>query len=366
MRIHNTILAFLSMTGSLLGWVASPNQARAQDVEDVLIETYDGVNLRARQYKAASSSTKNNACVIVMHAYQKEPTKGDLNGLSKELAKEGYHVIQFDFRFHGGKPTDVIPGVFWNEYYNKQYITGATRRPARSELTLKDIRNAKEYYPMLVNDIMAVRTYLDVQNDLGKVNTSSVYLVGCGDAVCNGFVYLTSEFYREREVPNVPIPPTFVSANRTLFPANAQSCGQDIAGAIWLSPVRHQSMSQNTLENLTTNYRLANRLREIPMLFVSGEKDSKGKEGAKFFFDKVLVAQPRSGSSLAKLPLTYNREIKGTNLTDAELLGKGLDTEKTIIEFMTAVDKDRKNKVAVPKRGYTKPLPVQFKSFGIN
>ena len=90
-----------------------------------------------------------------------------------------------------------------------------------------------------------------------------------------------------------------------------------------------------------------------PMLFLHGEKDVKGKEGAKFFFDKVLVAQPKSGSRLAKLPLTYNREIKTTALAEAELLGKNLGTEEKIIEFLTAVDKDRKNKVAIPKRGYT-------------
>ena len=68
---------------------------------------------------------------------------------------------------------------------------------------------------------------------------------------------------------------------------------------------------------------------------------------------------------LSKLPLTYKYEIKGTQLAEAELLGKNLGTEDKIVEFMAAIDKDRKNKAAIPKRGYTKPLPVQFQTFGI-
>ena len=367
MWIRARFLSITAFAGVAVGLSTFAPVSRAQNtaaVEDVLIETYDGVKLRGKQYTGANKG-KNNSVVIIMHAYQKEPSKGDLGGLAKKLAGEGYHVLQFDFRFHGGKPMDVTPGIFWNDPFNKQHIKGATNKPPRSELTLKDIKTPKDYYPMLVNDVMAARTYLDAQNDLGKVNTSTVYLIGAGDAASIGFLYMTAEWYREREVPNIPIPPVYVSTNRGLFP-NSQSCGGDIAGAVWLSPARHPSMSQNTIENFTSKYQGSIRLREeTPMLFISGEKDAKGKEGAKFFFDKVLVAQPKSGSRLAKLPLTYNREVKSTILSEAELLGKGLETETMITEFLTAIDKDRKNKVAIPKRGYTKPLPVQFQSFGV-
>lgn len=334
-------------------------------VEDLSIETTDGVKLRGKFYTGNQAEGKNGACVILMHAYQKEPTKGDWVGVANLLANKGYHVVQFDFRFHGGKTMDVIPTLFWENQFNAQNITGADKKPPRSELTFKDIRRPKEYYPALVNDIMAVRTYLDAQNDLGKVNTSTVYLLGAGDAASIGFLYMTAEWYREREVPNVGLPPVNISANRGLF-GSSQPCGIDLAGAVWLSPARHLSMPQATIENFTSRY--ATRLREeTPMLFISGEKDAKGKEGAKFFFERVLVAQPKPGSAskLAKLPLTYNREIKATNLAEAELLGKGLGTEDMIVEFMAAIDKDRKNKVAIPKRGYTKPLPVLFKTFGV-
>ena len=279
------------------------------------------------------------------------------------LAANGFNVVQFDFRFHGQR-TDVQPAIFWNDQFNKMHVTGANRRPQPSELTFKDIKNPNTYYPMLVNDVMAVRTYLDLQNDSGKVNTSSVYLIGTGDAVSVGFLYMTAEWFREREVPNVAVPPLFVSSKRQIF-LGSQPCGRDLTGAIWISPTRHPSMSQSTIENFTTKYPSAAPMRETPMLFIHGEKDTKSKEGSKFFFEKVLVAQPKPNSRLAKLPQTFQREIKGTQLAEAELLGKNLGTEEMIIKYLEDVDKDRKSKVQIAKRGYTKPLGVQLSSFGV-
>ena len=357
MRIRALLLsaAFALAVPSIVGAVAP---------SDISIETYDGVELRGKFYQANTAKNKNNGCVILMHGYQKDPTKGDWKGLADLLTANGFNVVQFDFRFHGQR-TDVQPSIFWNDPFNKTHITGATRKPPRSELTFKDIKNPKDYYPMLVNDVMAVRTYLDTQNDSGKVNTSSVYLIGTGDAVSVGFLYMTAEWFREREVPNVGLPPMVVSSNRRIF-LGAQPCGRDLAGAVWISPLRHPSMSQTTIENFTTKYPSATPMREeTPMLFIHGEKDTKSKDGSKFFFEKVLVAQPKPNSRLAKLPQTFQREIKGTQLAEAELLGKNLGTEEMIIKYLEEVDKERKGKVQIPKRGYTKPLAVQLASFGV-
>jgi hypothetical protein len=340
---------------------------RAPSAEDIQIETYDGVKLRGVYYAANATKQKNNACVLMLHPYTKDNKPDGWVGLAKKLADEqGYHVVTFDFRFHGGKAMDVVPDIFWKDPTNKSQMLGATRKPPKSELTFKDIRNPKDYYPMLVNDVMAARTYLDVLNDQGKVNTSTVYVVAAGDAAALAFFYMTAEWHREREVPNVPVPPIAVQGNRPLF-INSQPAGRDIAGAVFLSPTRHPSISASTIEGFLSNprYQATQMRTETPMLFVNGDKDTKGKEGSKFFFDKVLVANPKSGSSLPKLPLTYHRELKDVKLEGQELLGKGLDTEKMVAEFLTALDKDRKNKVAIPSRKYTKPLPVIMNTFGV-
>jgi hypothetical protein len=339
----------------------------AHAAEDIVIETFDGVKLRGVYYQANATKMKNNACVMMLHPYTKDGKAQGWVDLAKNLSEQqGYHVIAFDFRFHGGRTMDVIPDLFWNQPFNKSQITGATRKPPKSELSFKDIRNPRDYYPMLVNDVMAVRTYLDVLNDQGKVNTSTIYLVGAGDAASIAFLYMTAEWHREREVPNVAIPPSVVSAQRGLF-AGGTSAGRDIAGAVFLSPSRHPSMSSTAIENLVSNERYgAVQLRtETPMLFLNGEKDPKGREGSKYFFDKVLVANPKPNSRIQKLPLTYHVEIKDQKLAEMDLLGKGFETEAKIFEFLTALDKDRKNKVAIPNRKYTKPLPVIFQSYGV-
>jgi hypothetical protein len=335
--------------------------------EEIQIETYDGVKLRGVYYAADASKMKNNACIMMLHAYTKDTKQPGWPAFAKKLSEDGYHVISFDFRFHGTKSMDVIPDIFWKDPFNKSQVTGGTKKPPKSEITFKDLKNPKDYFPQLVNDCMAARTFLDVLNDQGKVNTSSLYIIGVGDAASIAMLYMTAEWHREREVPNVGIPPIFVSGGRPLF-VGTQPCGRDIAGAIFLSPARHPSMSASVIEGLLTNARYgATQLRtETPMLFINGEKDVKGKEGSKFFFDKVLVASPKTGSSLAKLPLTYHREIKDSKLAEVELLGKGLDTEKMVTDFLEAIDKDRKNKVAIPSRKYTKPLQVLFQSYGVD
>jgi hypothetical protein len=363
MRIRARLLSALAFAATALGLAAHAPKGRAQAAEDISVETYDGVKLRGRQY-ASSGKIKSNPVVILLHGYQKEPTKGDWSGLAEKLASAGYHVAQFDFRFHGQKPTEVLPASFWKENVNAKYVTGATKKPPRDELTLKDVRNAKDYYPMLVNDVMAVRTYLDIQNDTGRVNTSNVYLIGAGDAASVGFLYMAAEWYREREVPNIGIPPVLVAANRAPF-LNAPSCGKDLAGAIWLSPARHPSMSTSTVENLTSKY--APQMREeTPMLFLHGEKDTKGRDGAKFFYDRVLIAQPKPGARVAKLPQTKLEVIKGTQLAEADLLGKNLGTEDQIMKFLEETEKARKSGPPLPRRGYTRPLPVVYTSFGLN
>lgn len=365
MRIRARFLSVAAFAAASLGLAAHAPKGHAQAAEDISVETYDGVKLRGRQY-AGSGKIKSNPVVILLHAYQKEPTKGDWSGLAEKLATTGYHVVQFDFRFHGQKPTDVIPGTFWRENVNNKYVIGATRKPARDALTLKDVRNPKDYYPMLVNDIMAIRTYLDIQNDTGRVNTSNVYLIGAGDAASVGFLYMTSEWYREREVPNIGIPPAIVSANRGTF-LNAPSCGKDLAGAIWMTPARHPSMSESTVENFVTKFAAAAPLREeTPMLFLYGEKDTKGKKAAEFFYDKVLVAKPKPGARVSKLPQTKLEVVKNTQLAEADLLGKSLGTEDLILKFLDDTDKARKAGPPLPRRGYTRPLPVLYGSFGLN
>jgi hypothetical protein len=356
MRIFLTLFALV--------FVISSSASRA--AEDVIIETCDGVKLRGTFHPAAGMKAKErgNACIIMLHPYGKDYSKnqGWIDLAKKMSGDQGFNVLSLEFRFTG-KPNDISSDIFWKDNFNQRHVQGFGKKPPRTELSNKDVKSsqAKDYYPMLVNDVMAARVYLDSMNDAGKVNTSTVYLIGAGDAATIGFFYMTAEWFREREVPNVPVPPQTVSAARNLFPG-AQACGRDIAGAIFLSPQRHPSFPSNTLETFVRE-RAKSLRTETNMLFLNGENDPKGKEGSKFFFEKVLVGNSKS-TSLPKLTQTFHREIKGSKFAEAELLGKGLDTETNIINFIDAIEKERKTKVNVTRK-YSKPLQVILQDFGV-
>jgi len=365
--MRTCLLAWAAAAAAALPAAAQDKPAVKVDSEAESFETFDGVKLQGVFYKANPGKLKNNSVVILLHAFKApNPTKG-LDDLAKTLAADGYHVLQFTFRGHGSTPTDVTPDVFWKYRVNADYVTGARANPPKSAIVLKDLKgDGREYYPYLVNDVMAARVHLDRMNDNGAVNTSSVYLVGVGDAVDLGLFYATAEWYREAKKPNLApaFEPKIVSPARTL--QDTEVAGKDIAGAVWISPAKNPGMSDQSVKALLSKY--AVRLRdETPMLFLNGEKDAKGKAASKFYFNDVLVAVPRPGSKVAKLSQTFHVELKGPgeSLVGADLIGKKTGLEEKVLEFGGKVHEERKSKPPIPARGYTKPLLITPQQFGI-
>lgn len=348
--------------------VAAAPPAIAQAPSEELIETYDGVKLRGLFYKATTQ--KNNSVVMILHPYGQDPSKGDYDGLAKTLAGEGYHVLRFDFRGHG-KSTDIIPERFWKEPMNRQYVVGANRNPQKKEISFKDFR-ASQYFPTLVNDIAAARTWIDVKNDSREVNASTIYIIGAGDAATLGMLFITTEWHREgKEPPPVGfagIKPQYVSSRRGIV-QQIDPAGKDYGGTVFLSPMRHASVSSNTIEDWVSKYGRqtdGDMRKETPMLFIHGEKDREGESACKFFVNQVMVAAGKPTLRVEKLDFTFLRSVKGTVLKGVDLLGKNdtLGTEKMIIEFLAKMEEERKKKNPF-NRTYTKPLPIDLPSFGV-
>jgi hypothetical protein len=253
-----------------------------------------------------------------------------------------------------------VPTEFWKYKHNEEFVSGAAKNPPKATITLKDFKSEREYYPYLVNDIMAARVHLDRKNDNGQVNTSSVYLVGVGDAVNLGLFYATAEWYREAKKPNLPpaFEPKVIAPGRTL--QDSEVAGKDIAGAVWISPAKSPNISDQTAKAFVSRY--AVRLREeTPMLFINDEKDAKGRAASKFYFNDVLVATPRPGTKLTKLEQTFHKELKPggkTPLVGVDLIGKDTGLETDVLKFLGKVQEERKNKPPIPQRGYTKPLLI--------
>lgn len=357
-------LAFSALAATL--FVQTAPEARPQNVvpSDELIETADGVKLNGFFYKAQNS--KNGSCVILLHEPFTDPTKGNWDDLAKTLAKGGYHTLRFDFRGHG-KSKDLIPEKFWKEQLNHRELPGANKTPAKDTIEIKDFEKRRDYYPQLVYDIAAARNHLDKLNDDGQVNTSSVYLIGAGDATTLGMLFLATEWHREQKKPMLAFNQQkfFISANLSIA-AGGSPAGRDYGGAVWLTPKVMSGFNRNNIENWVARHgRDSNgdMRKETPMLFIHGEKDDAGKTAAKYFNDQVMVAAGKG--RLEKLDSTYIRDRKGTNLTGVSLLGKDdtLGTEKLILEFLDKMEELRRKKVRIT-REYTEPLRINLTSFG--
>ena len=355
---------------------APPPPAPAVDTSKVTAEeksfaSVDGVKLRGLFYK--SDKGGSGPVVILLHEYKKDPNESRWDGTARLLAASGFNAFRFAFRGHGDLRSlhskDIAPEEFFAGPYSgiNRGLVKAPNPATKNALEAgKDFPPA--YLPMLVQDLAAARTLLDQMNDAGECNTSSVYLLGAGDMVNLGFLFLASEWHREREKPkNIlgVVPP--VTSGRGLY-GDVGPAGQDYAGAVWLGPTTDPANFPTALVKRWVDEVSGLKVRnETPMLFLSGAQDAKGKAGATAFFDTILKANVKvagGGGALPKLVQTFKQEVKNTKSAGAALLGNNLGTETTVVSFLEAVEKERKNKPR-KSREFEKPLYIDVQSFGL-
>ena len=357
-------------------------QAAAQDKKydpptPEQITTADGVTLRGLFHKSPTAAKHRDQVVILMYppGGGRDMTKGDWAGLANRLTDEGYHVMRFDWRGHG-KSTEISDvKAFWQTSLtaptNIKYITGGTKMPPKNDFNaVKDLTPQKMagYFPVFVNDLAAIRVHLDKLNDTGDVNTSSVYLVGAGDAATIGMMWMVGESLRPAVYPTpneLGIQPRYTTVPQQLRVeiTQANSAGATIAGAVWLTPSRPKAGPTSDYVMKGWVSKLAQPIRDVPMLFLYGEKDGVGASQAKFFYHEVLVAEGR-GNLLQKLDKTFIREVKGTTLSGVALLGNDteLKTETRLVEYLGVIQKKRADTPRV-NRGFTSPYLFSLSYF---
>ena len=362
------LLAAALAAGAVPWPLTAPRPAAAQDdpnVKPIAFRTYDGVTIQGTLQKSAKGGS--SPVVMLMHGSADDPTKGDFPGLAKTLAEKGFNVLRFDFRGYG--QSTLIASKFWDDPINAAYMPRLARaRQPKAKLEAADFKTYRNgaYYPRLTSDVMAARVALDQLNDGGEVNTSSVYLIGSKDAATLGLLYLAAEWSRPQKLP-----PGLLNQLPLLLPRNRQNllgpgdacAGWDVAGAVWLSPARHPAVPLSVMQSWVQS---APDLRErTPMLFLYGDKDTRSRSEAKVFHDEVLAAGVR-GATATNLPLTQVRGIEKTGLAGVGLLGKQLGTEKLIIDYLEALEKERRNLIRIPNRSYSPPPPgINFPVFGV-
>ena len=361
--------------------VAAQPKGEAPAEESFL--TADGVQLKGL-FHATTKDAATAPVVILLYppGPDRDMTKGDWAGLAGRLNESGYHVFRFDWRGHG-KSTDIKdPKKFWtNPFLNggavnfNGYIKGGPpKKPLKNELFFKDLSptRADRYLPAYLNDLAAVRVHLDSKNDNKTLNCSSIYLIGAGDAATLGVAWLAAEWQRPAVFPKegqlgvgVPgydyVPQPLVGQLQT-------EGGQDISGAVWLSPSRPPSISEVNAKKWISTY--APKIRENnPMLFLYADKDAVGKKQSEFFYNEVLVGDPRRAKAFNLNPIdqTFIKEVKGGNtLSGAKLLDNNseLKVQDTIIQFIAAIQKQRA-KVPSKNRNFSTPYFINARDFGL-
>jgi hypothetical protein len=298
-----------------LGLLLLPQAASAQASKTVRFKTADGVELVGTFFTGG----KGDACVLLLHDIGKgrHRNQGGWDSLAKTLQKQGYTVLSFDFRGHGESTTIEDPQTFWANRANARLVKG--NKAAPGEIHVKQFDAA--YYPILINDIAAAKSFLDRQNDSGTCNTSALFVIGAGKAATLGSIWLNSEWQRYKVLDRDPL-------GRVLKVAPEPE-GNGTIGAVWLSI--SPSLGKRTVSPASV-LSLPARMRGVPVLFLYGEGDKKGDKEAKVVVKHLSMSPGKRDKHTGLYMIPKASGAKG------EALLKGsLGTEKAIAAWVADV-----------------------------
>jgi pimeloyl-ACP methyl ester carboxylesterase len=343
-------------------------QTPSKPIEEAFT-TADGVRLKGLFHPSPRGDKQGDAVVVLLYppGPGRDMLKGNWDGLVGRLNAAGFHAFRFDWRGHGGS-TDITDPVgdqppfagFWTNHitggWNQRYVRGYGRRPVKNDLRAKADINHARYFPVYVNDLAAARLHLDLKNDNGSVNTSSVYLVGAGDTAALGLMWMAAEWARPAVAPMFSGGVQYKCVPQSTLFAPDPPAGADVAGAVWLTADRPPSIPEYSLKRWAAS---AAKLRDNnKMLFLHGADDAAGERAAETYFHRVLAAEG-SRDGLSPVEQTFLYPVARTSLSGLNLLGTRLDPppEDTVMEYLTARQKDRVTMVR-KTRNYVTPYYV--------
>jgi hypothetical protein len=319
------LTAALFVAGILL--IESPADALAQGAgpNPVSIETVDGIKLKGLFYEGK----KTSPTVIMLHPIGegKSIKSPDWRNLAETLQKSGYSVMMFDFRGHGD--STEIKDV---DAFRLQPINRALKLKEKDVIDVKDFINVNNYLPVLVNDIAAVKAYLDRKHDAGVCNTSNTMVIGAENGGVLGAIWINSEWYRYKLTP-----PAMMGK---LPVVDKRAEGNDIIAAVFLSVTASLGPKRNV--NVASILNTPAKVHGMAATFFYGDKDTKAKDYGKLLESK-LRAKDKEGKVLRKHELTGVAAVKNTNLAGIKLLQKSLETDKAIVDWLDLVASDRSN-----------------------
>ena len=341
-------LCFVLLVFSLFVFGAVPDlpaQGQVVNTELINITTVDGVKLRGNFYLSAK---KNAPVVIMLHPIGegKSSRVQDWKKLAETLQKKGYSVVTFDFRGHGESTAIDVPDDFWIHPANKLNI----KTKDRTVIEVKDYIKSAAYMPILVNDIAAVRAYLDRKNDEGVCSTSNILVLGAESGGTLGSIWINSEWnrYRYTQPTSFGKPPV----------ADKRSEGHDIIGAAFLT--LEPKIGSRTF-NVSNILKKACLDQATAAVFFYGKEDTKMRDFAKTVEKSVKLKKSKKHDFIG----VYELE---TNLAGVKLL-KTEEFDKLIVSNYDNVVSERANEwlrrdadtLYIWRDTFQKPVPAKNK-----
>ena len=325
-----------------LGVAACALTARAGDGDRVTFDSLDGVTLEGTFYKATpvAPAKDKNATVLLLHNVGKgggSSHQDKWDDLAKGLSDDGYSVLSFDFRGFGN--SHKVSPDFWDPLKGRDNINcvkGANRKPPPDTIDHTDFdSHSSEYYPVLVNDVSAAKSFLDKHSASGQANSSNLILVGAGEGATIGAMWMYSQWHLQKVASRDPVTGKYTYDTPE---------GQDIAGAVWLdlSPKLGGS-DPSALHKWLVDVSGANK---VPMAFVYGKDNESAASLARTQLRGIeaKVRQDNPGWSEEKikgrLQFTDTKAIDGTKLGGSQLLGVD-DTQTFVKKYVDKVMDDR-------------------------
>jgi len=331
-RLPSAVRSLSSVALLIAGILNGPSPVRAQEPapEPVHIMTVDGVKLKAIFYP---STMKSAPTVIMLHSIGdgKSMKAPEWKSLAESLQKAKYSVIMFDFRGHGDSTSIDDPGpkgAFWTKLPNSALVKTKEKDTIEVKDYIKSSSVPGAYLPVLVNDIAAVRAYLDRRNDEAKdCNTSSLIVIGAEGGATLGALWINAESYRYKFTPH-PMYPKNIKLGT--FANSAE--GNDIIGAVFLTIQPSFEKRTVSVAGLLKN---ACKDRGMAAAFFCGKDDAKSRDFAKTLESKLKL-KGKKHEFIGAVELN-------TNLTGVKLLQKSLGTDASIVKYLDSVVDDRKN-----------------------
>lgn len=312
----------------------------------VPITTADDADLEGTYYRGTKGA--ESPCIMLLHRWGSDRSKGDWHNLALKLQDKGFAVLSFDFRGHGAGTR--VGEHFWEHGFNVAGIKGTGSGKAKRTVSFKELKTS--YLPVLVNDVVAARRFLDTKHEHRDCNTGTLILIGADEGADLGLMFTAYEWDRQIVIGANPV---------SGLGGTNRYAGADIAAGIWLNL---KTRGQATTFPIADWFRSRSSLRDsTPMCFIFSEQDPTARADAQHLFD--VVSRPPDGRR-DKHKLDAKVAVK-TRLSGEQLLAQsGLKVTDTILEYVDKVMKDRK---AVPWRelrlNEQTPVTVLLSRYGV-